>query len=236
MLNIEEDKEKDFRNFTIAQQLLLLLASIPEKNESLLYKERKKFALIGAILADTIRMKKTEVVQGELMLKNISKTNFNYINSFINNMDLINNKYGLADIIYRYQYDAGDLEDMILDELLQDGFLIEKKGRIPFLSPKKLCVKEPELCDQLITRVRKAFIQETDIETLYILAILHAIQVLQRFIETESEYNEKIVQLEERINENIDVKLIHEAIKNQPEPDFSMIYYMSPMFLNGGLG
>jgi len=238
MLNVEENNEKDFSHFTITQQLLLLLASVPEKNESLLYKERKKFAIIGAILADTIRMKRAELVQGELMLKNISETNFKYINLFINNMDLINNKNGLSDLIYRYQYDAGDLEDMVLDELLQDGVLIEKKGRIPFLSPKKLCIKEPELCNQLINRVQKAFLQESepDIDMLYILAILHAIQVLQRFIKTESEYNEKIIQVEELIEKNIDVKMIHEAIKSQPEPDFSMIYYMSPMFLNGGLG
>lgn len=238
MLNVEENNEKDFSHFTITQQLLLLLASIPEKNESLLYKERKKFAIIGAILTDTIRMKKAELVQGELMLKNISNTNFKYINTFINNMDLINNKNSLSDVIYRYQYDAGDLEDLVLDELLQGGFLIEKKGRIPFLSPKKLCIKEPELCNQLINKVRNAFSQESepDIDTLYILAILHAIQVLQRFIKTGTEYDGKIMQLEVLIEKNIDVKMIYEAIKNQPEPDFSMIYYMSPMFLNGGLG
>ena len=236
MLTHEENKLEILHHLTITQHLLFLLESIPKKNQSLLFEEIKKYAIIGATITDLMLLKKVALVDNRLEIINSEKTDFSYMNTLLAELQSEEEKKLLMEVIYNYRHEAEVIEEEILKELLEKELLIEKKGLIPFLFPTELRVKDPELAIISRESIQKALTKESkpEKEVLYVIAIMDAIYALQKFMDTKEEYEEKKKRLDELLEEEELAKKVYETITSQPEPEFPA-YYIPPMYFMDGL-
>ncbi len=237
-MSIQENKNpKMLDELPITHQLVFLIETMAKNKDSLLFKDRKKYAIIGASVADLLLKKKARIVNNKVLLETTEERDPEYLSKLLDDIQSSKNSELLSDILYDYQFEADEIEEIIFDELLDNEILIEKKGFIPFLFPSELHVNNPDILKQSSTRIRTSLEkdQNPDRKTIYLLAITDAINFLRQFFQSKEEYKEKKRRLKELMGKEYGARIIYDAIKNQPEPELPTAYYMPPLYFSGGL-
>ena len=234
---IKLKKLEKLQNLSISQQLVFFTKIMAKNKESLLFNDRKKFAIIGALVADLLLKKKAGLVNNKVVIINTEKATLDYLNKLIDYLQSLEDRQYISEIIFKYQEEANQIEDEILHQLIEKELLEEKKGFIPFLFPTELQAKDQEIISQIKTLIHESLEQKAQPEenTIYLLTIIDAINILRQFFKTKEEYNERKKRLVELMDREYIAKMIYKAIKEQPEPELPPASYMPPFYFTGGL-
>ena len=135
---IKLKKLEKLQNLSISQQLVFFTKIMAKNKESLLFNDRKKFAIIGALVADLLLKKKAGLVNNKVVIINTEKSTLDYLNKLIDYLQSLEDRQYISEIIFKYQEEANQIEDEILHQLIEKELLEEKKGFIPFLFPTEL--------------------------------------------------------------------------------------------------
>lgn len=225
-------------NLTITEQLIFLIESLSQIRKLRLSEESKNQAIIGAMVADLFSMNKVGLVNNKVVVTNTEKTQFGFLNRFIDDLQSQDKRKFIIDIIHCYQYKGESIQQDILDTLVEEDLLLETRGLIPFVGSKEFQVRDRDIISKINERIQVSLTNDSSLEkeSIYLLAILQAIGVLKRFFYTSVDFNEKKKKrLQELMKEEYLAKMIYEAIKQQPESDSLAMVEMPPLHFSAGL-
>lgn len=230
MQKLEKNNLYEFTTKPITEQLLLLVDTKTDLNETPEFKDKKENAIIGALLADVLLMKKAGLINNKVVVTTNEEAKTKYIEEFIEKLKSLEKREVMENIIHGVKSIAEDIEDNVLKKLLAEEWLVEKKGLIPFISQKELRVDSPELLKDVkatITNILTAE-QEPNKELIYLMTLLYAIDMLQNFNKEGKLDREEERRMNELMEKEYIAKLIYDAIKNQPEPESLRLVDLGP--------
>ena len=232
-----EIKPIDMNNLTITEQLLFILETLRDKENLTILEAKKNYAIMGAVIADLFNLKKADLENNKMVIIDNTKTEFEYINDLIGKLGSLEKNKLLIDVIFGYQYKGKDIENKLVDELINKKLLVEKRNFLPLIIPKKIEVSEKAFIKDIKEEVVNALSNDLKPkkEFIYVLAILDAIDLLPYFCDSDIEVKEKEIRLNELIGEEHLAKLVHNSIKNLPEPESLAMYEEYPVYTEGGL-
>lgn len=213
---IEKNKINEFKKLTISEQVLYSIESVTELKEPKEFKEEKEICIIGGLVGDLILTKNIDLIDGKIKVLNNEKTNFAYLNNFMNELD--NNYSGkdLNDVLLGFKNNIEKLENAIRNDLIKKSFLKGKKtfgflrGSQESYGDSNVIMRRNLWTINLALRDNS----EPEKKLVFILALLDAINFLKNYFKTSEEYTEKTKRLLELIESNPDVKLVYKKIKN----------------------
>jgi len=232
-----EIKQIDINELTITEQLLFTLESLRDTENPTLLEAKKNYAVMGATIADLFNFKKAGLINDKVVILDHEKTNYNYIDDLTYTLDSLRNNKLLIDVIFGYQHKGKDIEHELLDELIQKKLLVEKRNFLPIIGPKDVHVSESAFSNLAKDRVVQALSKDSkpEKELIFVLAILDAIDLLPYFIDSTDLLEEKKQRLYGLMEKEDLAKVIHKAIKNEPDPESLAMYEVYPMYTNGGI-
>ena len=228
----------EFKTMPITEQLLLLVDSETDLNETPKFKDKKHNAIIGSLLADLFLMKKIGLVNNKVLVTTSDTSRINYLNNFLNKLRSLGERKLMEDIIHEVKPLAENVEQDVMKKLLAEEWLVEKKGFIPFISQKELQIESSDFLKALKSTITDILAnkQEPDKGHVYLMAILHAINMLKNFNKGGKLGKEEISRLNELMNQEYLTKLLYNAIKNQPDPKSLKFIDIAPPGYMAGVG
>ena len=144
----------------------------------------------------------------------------------------------MENIIHELKPLSEDIKEDMLKKLLIEEWLIEKKGKIPFLSQKELLLRNTEILRPLKDTITSILAneQEPDNAQLYLMAILHSIKMLKNFTEQGKLGEQEKERMNELLEKDYIAKLIYKAIIKQPNPKSLQMVEMGPPGYMAGMG
>lgn len=218
LMNEEEKKIEEYKQLTLAEQVLFLIESVTKNNESKDFREKKDDAILGSLVADLELAKKIQVKKDEIIDITVQESKLEYVDEFLEDLAHIGNMKKMKDIIQELRPKVKHLEKALRKELVSKGLLIEERHAMPFM--KSILYSEDDVLLRRNNLTMKLALRGDSSPTkkmLFIMAILKAINFLPNYFATNEEYEEAEKRLKELIEQNDDVKELYEALKEQPE-------------------
>ena len=235
---IENGNELEkLQNLSITQHFIFFTEIMANNKESLLFKDRKKYAIIGALVSDLLLKRKAGLVNNKVVITNNEKTTLEYLDKFVAYLQSLEERQYISEIIFNYKEEAKNIENEILNQLLEKDLLVDKKRFMRFLFSTEIQVKNKVLISQIKNLIRESLVKEAHPErkTIILLAIIDSMNILRQFYKTKDEYKRKKKRIEKLMEEENIAKMVYEAIKEQPEPELPPVTYMPPLYLSSGM-
>ena len=175
-------------------------------------------------------LKKAGLVNNKVVLTTSEGTGINYVDGFINKLRHLDKKDLMENIIHEEKPLSDGVEENILEKLLAEEWLVEKKGFIPFISQKELQIDNSDVLKFIQATITNILANELEPnkEQIYLMALLYAIDRLKNFIKQENLGRQERTRMNELLEQEYVAKLIYNAVKNQPEPDSLKLIDIGP--------
>lgn len=213
----EPEIQLDQQGLTITYKLVFLVEAVfhPELDQAL--QEKYLYAVTGAFLADLILLKKVTIKQSSIEIFEIEKTDNKFINSFFYILATQGRRKTLLDSFELLKPLAKDMIEEIKRELLDAGFLVEKREGLPLIGPKVTYPKNKELMNNIQAEIKRNLgtEKEMDKEVSYLILLLEALNLLVRICESKRALDNARIRAEELLETDPIAKLLCRDVANK---------------------